>query len=659
VDDKRRHARASRFGRNIRGREKAFALPLVVPAALLLILGALTLASRSTNSYLTTTKQSDAQAARQAAESGMNRVMGLLNPYAKFSTDPYLSFLLASKWVDGTGVSYTSITGVPNASSGWGLTSLGRSQVETLLAQCGFSIRGQHPDQRPPDNQQIYRDLLGTSIGNEGSVSRTQLFYRVTNYVPPERPAMATTVAWPTECDTFTTAAGGSAQISVEGLVVRRGRLMARYSITRSFDVQGWPLPNLPTSWLVTPVNPGPPTSLRIGADGLALGQIITPVTYADFTSSTSVTALSSIKSKPQCANCGETNSPISPVEGSIPLTDVIPAGDPDLPIFPFNTDAVPAGLTAAQINKPNSNYPYTSAGSLVPECNFSQNIQSGRPGEIDCWIQNIGPARIISASYVQSTNQVTLTFPSAHQLSVGDNIIVNIRTGALQCTDCGNIVVTAVPTPSQVRYTYPGSPLSNDHSYTINDDRAKVFWASPNPTTKAPVDLDINTTSNPVNLIVLGDVGDASLPARIRHRVSSTQFFTHTTPSTRFLWNRLRIFGRKPTTSTCSVDQTFYVRGEASGTTSSLNGAFVWLPRGHLSYGVAGDTTAQELLGSWWVCNLTTNLSQGMSFIMPLYGNPDALAPILPGGYLSASGFKPDLRFPVYPSLQRIRSAF
>jgi hypothetical protein len=83
-------------------------------------------------------------------------------------------------------------------------------------------------------------------------------------------------------------------------------------------------------------------------------------------------------------------------------------------------------------------------------------------------------------------------------------------------------------------------------------------------------------------------------------------------------------------------------------------------LPRGQLTYGVAGDTTPQELLGSWWICNLTTNLSQGMSFIMPLYGNPDALTPILPGGYLSAaSGFNPDLRFPVYPSLQRIRSAF
>ncbi|MFN9629665.1 MAG: hypothetical protein ACK59A_05470 [Cyanobacteriota bacterium] len=632
---------------------------------MLLILGALTLASRSTNSYLTASKQSDAQAARQAAESGMNRVMGMLNPYAKFSTDPYLSFLLATRWEPGTGVSYTTISGVPSASSGWSLTTMGKSQVQGLLAQCGFSIRGQHPLQVPPDNQQVYRDLLSASIGIEGSVSRTQLFYRVTNYVPPERPAMATTVAWPTECQAFTTAAGGSAQISVEGLVVRRGRLMARHTITRTFDVQGWPFPNLPASWLTQQVKPGPPTSLRIGGDGFALGRMMTPVTYANFTSSTTTSALLVNSSQPQCFNCSTTNPPISSVQGSISLSDVIPEGDPDLPIFPFNTDSIPAGITSALISNNLLNYPYKADGTLRSECALSEAVQSGRPNEIDCWIEGVGPASVDRIDVID--DQVPLTLTRNHQVVGGEYILVNIPTGpsAFRFDNVGNIRITSIPSPNQITFTDP-TPSSehsegSQHDYSDSQSsQTRVDLSSAGaPTVKQNLNLYVNTQSRPVNLIITGSVGESSLPTILRHMVTSTQPFDHSNPSSRFLWNRLRLFGRKPTTGSCSVDQTFHIRSEATGTTSSLNGAFVWLPRGHLSYGVAGDTTPQELLGSWWVCNLTTNLSQPMSFIMPLYGNPDALTPILPGGYLSASGFIPDLRFPVYPSLQRIRSAF
>ncbi|MEB3335717.1 MAG: hypothetical protein VKP70_12115 [Cyanobacteriota bacterium] len=639
---------------------------------MLLIIGAATLASRSTNSYLTATKQSDAQAARQAAESGMNRVMGLLNPYAKFSQDPYLSFLLASKWKPGEGVSYIAIDGVDSASSGWSLTTLGRTEVENLLEKCGFSKRGQHPDQKPPDSQQTYQDVVSASIGNQGAVSRTQLFYRVTNYVPPERPAMASTVAWPDECETFTTAAGGTAQLSVEGLVVRRGRLVARYTLTRTFDVEGWPFPNLPASWLVTKpqtlIQPGPPISLRVGATGTRSGAVITPATYLNFSTSTTATSLPTEGSRPLCASCGTDNSPISLVQTGISLSDIIPAWDTDLPKFPFNTDSVPASITASHISNDNSNYPYTnnSNTALVPECAYSQNIQSGRPNEIDCWIDRIGYASISSVSWVGNSKEVTLTLSRPHQFKGGENIIVNIPTGAVQSNNKGRIVIDKAPTDTQIVYTDPSLPNSNDesiNSYRIPDNLLNNAWvylsSSASPTTKKPLDLDVNTENYPVNLIVRGNIGEPGLPVRLRHNIRLNQQFNHTATNTRFRWNRLRIFGLKPTTSACSSDQSFLLRGAASGTASSLNGAFVWLPRGQLSYGVAGDTTPMELLGSWWVCDLTTNLSQGMTFIMPLYGNPDALTPILPGGYLSATGFTPDLRFPVYPSLQRIRSAF
>jgi len=75
-------------GRSLSGRDAAFAMPLVFPVILLLILGALTMVSRSTNTFLAASKQSDAQAARQAAESGMNRVLRVLRPIVNNATDP-------------------------------------------------------------------------------------------------------------------------------------------------------------------------------------------------------------------------------------------------------------------------------------------------------------------------------------------------------------------------------------------------------------------------------------------------------------------------------------------------------------------------------------------------------------------------------------------
>ena len=48
------------------------------------------------------------------------------------------------------------------------------------------------------------------------------------------------------------------------------------------------------------------------------------------------------------------------------------------------------------------------------------------------------------------------------------------------------------------------------------------------------------------------------------------------------------------------------------------------------------------------------------MTLISPLNGNHAAVGGLLTGGYYSAAGiFTPDLRFPIYPSLQRIRSAY
>lgn len=182
-----------------------------------------------------------------------------------------------------------------------------------------------------------------------------------------------------------------------------------------------------------------------------------------------------------------------------------------------------------------------------------------------------------------------------------------------------------------------------------------------------------------------------------IKHRVGAT-FYDHTNRAIRPLWNRLRIFGIKPNAPPPNATplQTFYIRArESSSASPSLAGTFVWLPRGNLRYGnnnngagnvyTISSTTPPtciaspaepaptELLSSWWLGsmngnapqpgNLTLNLTGPMRFILPLYGNPEAVSGLLPGGYFRGPANNPefvaDSRFGVYPLLHRIRSAY
>lgn len=690
-----------RKAHRITGAEDAFALPLIIPAALLLILGAATLMSRTTTSYLATTKQSDAQAARQAAESGMNRVLGALNPYAKFSTDPYLSFLMATRWVPNTGVTYVKdvTDDKDEVKAGWKLTTMGRTDVQALLRRCGLSDRGQHPNQLPPADQTGYIDLLSGGLGPQGTGTKTQLRYRVTDYVPPARPA--STAAWPTECEEFTTLAGGSAQISVEGRVIRDGRLVARYTLTRAFDVQGWPLLNLPVTWLTSKkAFPGPPTGLRIGgvASGWGstdptTGKLISNFRYKTFViSNTTDNFLTAEEVKtvesglPQCNLFGCPHiAEDFPVQRDVAITEIIPAGDADLPRYPFETDVNlrPPGITPFTIATSDSNYPYIAAASssldangdgLADECRVSETVNSNRPNEIrpneiDCWIQGIARSGVLidRASYDAASNTATLQFNGRSPFKVGDKINVDIKPGTHKNLNGTDLTVTTVPRSNQIQFK-PISPLGSDLSDA----------STPNSTvtSASPITLTVNTQSRPVNLIVLGNVGTSSDSVSIKHKVreSPTQInFVHAISSifnVRSSWNRLRLFGLKSTGAACSADQTFYIRPDVTpspnitdalnGQESSLAGSFVWLPRGALVYGESSSVLPKRLLSVWWVCNLTIGNPIGeMMLISPLAGNPDAIEAFLPGGYFSGGVFTPDVRFPTYPTLQRIRSAF
>gem|GEM_PF-2726289 len=674
-----------------------------------MLLGASTLLNRTIRNYLSSTRQTDAQLARDAAESGMNRVLSILNPLAKHSTDPYASFLLASRWVPDSGVTYTTgLTGnTTQIRSGWRLTTLSRPAVQELLNRCGLAATGQHPNQLPPNNEDGYRNILSGAIGPRNTTLNTQFRYLVTNYVPPERPA--SDLPWPSECDDFTSLSGGSGQISVEGRVIRNGRVLSTYTLTRTIDVQGWPLPTLPASWLdgaFQAALPGPPVGLRIAGVATNLNRLAMRY-FRNITDPNRPLGILGYDGQrvalPQCLNnCLPNGQPFQdqsitsvPLETRIlPIADVIPANDGDLPRYPFNTDRPTAGVTPRQINERRNNYPYDANGALFPECRESNDTDSNRPGqfrpnEIDCWIESIGiPRRVASLSYEPisgDTNNVMITVnlqPGEvfHVLPGSEYSVTNIDgwngpppvtslTGTVTSVSGQSIVLRVqsanIPSP-------PSSPLPQ---------------ANARITPAETIRLTVNTDRRPVNLIIRGDVGDGLDPltgnVSLKHRVQG-QNYSHAlnadgTATRRALWNRLRIFGRQGSSLACAnnIEQTFFIQpdrvSERAGD-ASLGGMFLWLPRGRLVYGpqgAASGTYPEQLLTVWWLCNLDIRgLDTGfsisaipagrMELITPLFGNQDALSGVLTGGYSNAKGvFIPDKRFPVYPSLMRIRSAY
>ncbi|MFN9622539.1 MAG: hypothetical protein ACK587_06870 [Cyanobacteriota bacterium] len=688
-------------GRRMESGEQGFVLPLVIPVALLLIMGATTLMSRTATGFLVAAKQTDAQLAREAAESGMSRVLGALNPYGKFSTDPYVSFLLASRWEENSGVTYnTGVTGSPVVRSGWRLTGESQSSVRALLRQCGLSDRGHHANQLPPDSAAIYQNMLSGTIGATGRLSGTQLRFMVTNYVPPAR--QDSTVSWPTECADFSGLSGGSAQITVEGRVIRNGALVSRYTLTRTLDVQGWPMLSLPVSWLT--INgagfPGPPVGLRIGGTATNLNQLQTGY-FTNFLESEGYSDMYGSGSQlPMCAGLCPNGRPwnnnansYTGLEMRVSAQNIIPANDSDLPRYPFNTSVPPSGIVPLQINESRANYPYMSAGNtsinnLYPECRHSQtlnlnNSRESRQSEIDCWIDSVGvPKEVSSVSYDKPTNLFTITLAAGarYDVQVGTRLKVDVQTGSLNngATPWRGTVTSSGGSPQVITFT-PDNPQPSDtvspYSTPSSPSPNAAFVSPDNGST--PLSLIVNTEARPVNLIITGNVGSPT-PANyvvLKHlvRESPAQRYVHsiTGVNVRSAWTRLRIFGLSRNGGSCPAtpDQTFYINPEplagSNGEESSLAGAFLWLPRGALVYGTGGQTYPQQLLTVWWLCHLDisglpANRPTRLTFITPLNGNPEAMEAVLPGGFRNASGeFIPDLRFPVYPSLPRIRSTF
>ena len=97
--------------------DSGFVLILVLPVAMLLLMTALSLVTRSNSAAIASVNESRAQAARMAAEYGLNQMLALVNTQYDTSQD-YLSNSFSDQPIDGTSnatysISYKSLTPPP------------------------------------------------------------------------------------------------------------------------------------------------------------------------------------------------------------------------------------------------------------------------------------------------------------------------------------------------------------------------------------------------------------------------------------------------------------------------------------------------------------------------------------------------------------------
>jgi hypothetical protein len=93
--------------------ESGFVLILVLPVAMLLLMTALSLVSRSNSAAVASSQESGAQAARMAAEYGLNQFMALVNTEYNPSMNPPLVVAPNQTIANSPGASYTIFLGPP------------------------------------------------------------------------------------------------------------------------------------------------------------------------------------------------------------------------------------------------------------------------------------------------------------------------------------------------------------------------------------------------------------------------------------------------------------------------------------------------------------------------------------------------------------------
>jgi len=115
-----------------------FVLILVLPVALLLIMTALSLVTRSNSASLASTREARAQAARMAAEYGFNQVMAQLNTQYDYVTNRLNGN--TNQIPDSPGSSYAIVWFVPPPPPGTACSTYDASDNVQLIVEGTYTV---------------------------------------------------------------------------------------------------------------------------------------------------------------------------------------------------------------------------------------------------------------------------------------------------------------------------------------------------------------------------------------------------------------------------------------------------------------------------------------------------------------------------------------
>ena len=327
---------------------------LVLAGSAAIVAGALSLVSASS-------RGSDAEQAREAAEEGYNRVIDLLN-------DPGNSYLLVTKrdnWTSNT------VTAQERQTCNISSSTTGAISAASII---------ETPTPFP-------------SVGNG-----RQVRYTLESFTPPQYPGAA-----PSGCTKFGNLAGGTARLVIRGDVLRNGSVIASHRIERAVTVEALPgggsSGGSTNPYAFIGLGGGASSLIAVEKDPSIMSRIAqdsgtTPWRWDTSDTSLIITCLG--MTEPQCRTGSSSLSSAFPVE-ELTISKFLSMFGPKPPT-PTGTPAITASawtsaaITNASASGSTINYPYSSGTTLRPNCRQVQVLKpTGQPEDvIACKVNNL-----------------------------------------------------------------------------------------------------------------------------------------------------------------------------------------------------------------------------------------------------------------------------
>jgi hypothetical protein len=610
-------------------KDGGFTMMAVIAAVFLITLGVIVLASRSSNSFFGSIRQTDMKKARETAELGVSDFLSKLNQDAN-------GYLLVTEWpcwqstaIDTTGIfmGTAAATANPTADRLSGVASNTSSK------------------------QWVYIDDNGAvqaSAPSSGNYSRYQL-------VSYRAPRPTSDAAPPTSCDPtspFGNRFGGSAFLQVRSEVYRQNVLQSQHALTEEVHVKS--LAGTGESSFVL-LNSGSLDGTKPFVDLNGNGVWDSGEPWLDIfcnycvvgTTQAQLKANDSTDSPP---GVGMNNSVINQYGGTII------AGKFKLPDYPFydansngffdpNTDdkAIPLelfnALSTSQVTQSLSpvagqgigghprnggnaevtayNVPFSgfSPGGMTANITFCANNSSTAP----CSTSVAGDVRAISvvATGIDRGYVSTPSSGSASATLTVNGAAIKTRMQAQSGNDSWqnngftpsdfDITYTvtnqsSLPPPVDIAGPRPNYPYTLSTGSTLQPECKDVTTAFTGKTVNyigcyinnidtgsgtSTVTVQTERTGKPVYLFIQGNVSMNGSDALANSQPGRTDL--------------LQLYGKPPLTSNPVSESCTAQTLELSGT-DSLNGVFAWFPRGTLQYD--GGGTATNFNGLMWMCS-------------------------------------------------------